>query len=151
MAMHNEIKDMVFRRSHGTELSTYKNDLQTFNILLALDGKRTVATIAKEDFYELDMLSAKIEQMLAKGLIESATGMAGNLDQAFFNQLTGELTLMVGPVAGMLVKDNVSKLGHEVSRFPSAKVDALLEALAKFIQDRAKAADFQKRMRVLAR
>jgi hypothetical protein len=150
MGIGNEIAEMVFRRSPGTDLSAHKSDLQTFNILLALDGKRTLGTIAKEDFYELEMLAAKIEQMLSKGLIESSSGAAGSLEPSFFNQLTAELTQMVGPVAGLLVKESAVKLGHDTNRFPPQKVDALLTALGNFIQDGAKASEFKRRMRSLA-
>ena len=150
MANSRKMTDRVFRCSSGTNTSAHKNDLQTFNILLALDGKRTVGTIAREDFYDPDVLTAKLEEMLALGLIEPAIGPTGSLDPTFFDQLTDELTLLVGPVAGMLVKDTADTMGHTTANFPSGKIELLLSEIARFIQGEAKAADFQHRMRVLA-
>ncbi len=156
MANHSHLADKVFKRSTHTDLSAHKNDLQLFNILLALDGKRSLRTIAKEDFYELDALTAKVEEMMIQGLIESTAGggavggPTGHADQSFFNQLTAELTRMVGPVAGMLIKDTVEKTGHHTGNYPLGNIDELLSELATFIQDEAKSAEFKRQMRALA-
>jgi hypothetical protein len=146
----NEMSEMTFRRAPGTDISKYKSDLQIFNLLMAIDGRRTVGTIAKEDFYDLADLTAKIERLLAKGLIEQVGGAVSYIDPTLIATLTAELTKLVGPVAGMLVKEEAVKLGQSVERISLSRLESLLDGLAGFIQDGKRSADFKRRMMALA-
>lgn len=71
MAMSlEEIRNTVFKRSAHVVLSDYRNDIKTFNVLFALDGKRSVSTIAAQDAFDLDALAVKIKAMYDQGWIE---------------------------------------------------------------------------------
>ncbi len=65
-----DIVHMVFKRSARVKLSDYSNDIKTFNILFALDGKRTVQTIAEQDVFDPDEFTARIKEFYDQGLIE---------------------------------------------------------------------------------
>lgn len=65
-----QILGMVFRRSSIVDLSAYANDIKTFNVLFALDGKRSVQTIAREDAFNLDELVDMFNSFLSDGLVE---------------------------------------------------------------------------------
>ncbi|MEJ2038182.1 MAG: hypothetical protein P8X55_04535 [Desulfosarcinaceae bacterium] len=148
MATKNEIADMIFRKAPGKDSSSYKNDLQMFNILTAMDGVRSVRAIAKQDFYELDVLAEKVGQLVDKGFlvpIHGADGESGIGAEAL-KTLQAELTKLVGPVAGMLLKDSAKKLGNDLAAFPLGRADELLDMVCKFIQDQSKAAQFKARM-----
>jgi len=65
-----EIGETVFIRSARLNLSNYDNDIRTFNILFALDGKRTVQTIADQDAFDPEELRNRIKTLYDQGLIE---------------------------------------------------------------------------------
>jgi hypothetical protein len=65
-----EIGITVFRRSGRLNLSDYANDIKAFNVLFALDGKRSVQTIAAQDAFDPDDLNARIKAFYDRGLIE---------------------------------------------------------------------------------
>lgn len=65
-----EIGKTVFKRSDTVNMSDFRSDIKTFNILFALDGKRSVQTIATEDNFDVDELSNKMKELYDQGLIE---------------------------------------------------------------------------------
>lgn len=148
MATTNEIANMTFKTAPGKDLSAFKNDLQMFNILTAMDGMRSVGTIAKEDFYDLNVLAVKVSQLVEMGLLVPVRGVGGgsSIGTEVLKILQSELTKLVGPVAGMLLRDSAKKLGHNLEAFPVGKASELLDMVGKFIQDHSKAVEFKNRM-----
>ena len=152
MATVNEIASMAYKVAPGRDISAYKNNLQMFNIITAMDGKRSVSTIAKENFYEVSELADKVKQLVDEGVLVPAhgggggTGSAKGVDPVFFQTMQTELTKLLGPVAGMLIKDTVRKMGHDIGTFPSGKCEELIETLAKYIQNAGKASTFKQIM-----
>lgn len=67
-----EIGKTVFRRSNNVNMSDFRSDIKTFNVLFALDGKRSVQTIAIEDNFDVDELSKKMKDLYDQGLIAPA-------------------------------------------------------------------------------
>ncbi len=65
-----EIGKTIFRRSAHLSLSNYADDIKTFNILFALDGKRSVQEIVVQDAFDPDEMKAKIKGFYDQGLIE---------------------------------------------------------------------------------
>jgi hypothetical protein len=67
-----EIGKTIFKRSDSVNMSDFRSDIKTFNILFALDGRRSVQTIAAEDNFDIDELSNKMKDLYDRGLIERA-------------------------------------------------------------------------------
>ena len=65
-----EIGKTVFRRSARLNPSDFNNDIKTFNVIFALDGNRSVQTIADQDMFDLEELQNKIQTLYDQGLIE---------------------------------------------------------------------------------
>jgi len=65
-----EIGKTIFRRSAHLNLSDYANDIKSFNVLFALDGKRSVQKIAEQDAFDLMDLESRIKAFCDLGLIE---------------------------------------------------------------------------------
>ena len=65
----DEIGKVIFKRSARLNLSDYADDIKTFNVLFALDGKRSVETIAAQDAFDPDELGAKFKAFYDQGLI----------------------------------------------------------------------------------
>lgn len=145
----SDIANNTYKCVEGRDLSAYKSDLQIFNILTAMDGKRSVSTIAREDLYELDFLIQKVNQLVRAGILVPVGGGSIHIDRATVKFIQMELTHLVGPVAGMLLKESAAKLGHDIYSFPAGKISELLDVVAKFFQDQSKADDFKRN--ILAR
>jgi len=56
------------------------------------------------------------------------------------------LSLALGPIAQILIEDEVHNLGHELSRFPGHVVAELVDNLAQEIRRKEKKAVFLKMM-----
>lgn len=148
MALHAEIENMIFKRVEGKDLSALRNDIQMFNIITAMDGYRTVSTIARENLYETDFLTEKVKQLVRIGLLEPVEGLG---DHAVINleaikYLQAELTKLIGPIASKLLNDTAVKMGYDISSISSGEFNELLGQVSLFIQDRGKALDFKRSM-----
>lgn len=148
MATTSEIANMTFKKAPSKDFSAFKNDLQMFNILTAMDGVRSVGTIAKQDLYDLNVLTVKVSQLIEMGLLVPVHGAGGgsSIDAETLKVMQSELTKLVGPVAGMLLNDSAKKLGHNLEVFPTGKANELLNVIGKFIQDQGKAVEFKNRI-----
>lgn len=151
MASIHDIPNMIFKLASGKNISAFKNNLQVFNIIVAMDGKRSVSAIAKENFYEVADLADKVKLLIDQGILVPVGGsgdgdggmhQAPAVDPTVFENVQTELTKYLGPVAGMLIKDAAKKMGHDIENFPPAKFGALLDTLATFIPNQAKASEF---------
>lgn len=65
-----QIVKTIFKRSAGLNLSDYAADIKSFNVLFALDGERSVQTIAEQDSFDQDDLINRIKGFYDQGLIE---------------------------------------------------------------------------------
>jgi hypothetical protein len=64
---------LIFQRKSLENLKRVKLDLRTFNVLMAIDGKRSVADIISDDIYDPTFLNEKIQLLLSLGLIEATS------------------------------------------------------------------------------
>ncbi|MDX1709483.1 MAG: hypothetical protein R3274_12840, partial [Desulfobacterales bacterium] len=68
------------------------------------------------------------------------------LDKDFFDYLMAHLSLAVGPIAQVLIEDEVENLGCELSRFPGHRVAELIDKLAQEIRREEKKNEFIEKM-----
>ncbi len=64
-----QIGSTIFKRSENLSLSDYSDDITSFNILFAVDGRRTMQAIAEQDAFDLNDLINKIKAFYDQGLI----------------------------------------------------------------------------------
>lgn len=148
MGSIKDITENIYRRRPGIDLSSLKTDIKIFNIIMAMDGIRSVATIAREDAYEIEDLVEQVNELVGMGLLESVHGdHSGNVDSSFINALRTELTDKVGPVAGKLIDKKISELGYNASSFPVVRVGELLDILSTIFPGRSQRVDFKLRMK----
>lgn len=60
---------IIFRRVDGVNYSKIRNDVRMFNVFLAIDGERSVRTIAREDAYDTEYLATQIDKLEKMGLL----------------------------------------------------------------------------------
>jgi hypothetical protein len=92
-----------------------------------------------------------IAKLLKLGLIEKVEKQIIPADGDFFRNLLEELALAIGPIASVLIEDEIQDLGHDVNTFPSYLVTELVDRLAGEIRREEKKAVFLKNMVSLIR
>ena len=75
-----------------------------------------------------------IARLMQNGLVEKADQEMIMLDKDFFDYLVAHLSLAVGPIAQVLIEDEVENMGYELSRFPGHRAAELIDNLAQEIR-----------------
>lgn len=144
----NDITKMVFQPTKdGMADKESGLDISLLNILLAMDGHRSVIEIAEEDNYELQDLSKKVQDLLTMGVIEAATNTKVFLRAGVMEVIFKQMANYTGPVADILVEKSVKSLGHTTSMFPSHLLEKLLELLSAEIEEDKDAQAFKQSVR----
>ena len=73
------------------------------------------------------------------------------LDRDFFDYLAVHLSLAVGPIAQVLIEEQVASLGLKLARFPGHRVAELVDNLAREIRRKEKKDAFLKSMAIKIR
>ena len=144
----NDITKMVFQQSKVGPLDQDDRlGISLLNILWAMDGKRSVSDIAKEDAYDLQELTEKVQGLLAMGLIEASSAANKILDARIMDMIFKQMAHYTGPVAEILVHNCSKSLGHHPSTFPSHLLEEFLQLLSEEIQDEKEAEAFKQSIR----
>jgi DNA-binding Lrp family transcriptional regulator len=115
-------------------------DGQKLLVLMELDGKATLGALAAKTGLTMGAIREVIAHLLKLGLIEKVEKAVSPGDNDFFRELLDELALAVGPIASVLIEDEVQDLGHNVKSFPRFLATDLVDRLAGATRREAKKA-----------
>ena len=141
-----DISSVIYQRKVRDDLGDFSLDGQTLIVLMEIDGMTMLGHLAARTGLSMGAIRELIAKLLSLGLIEKVEKEIILVDIDFFRQLLDELALAIGPIASVLIEDEVQDLGHEVSHFPSYLVTALVDRLAGEIRREEKKAIFIKSM-----
>ena len=141
-----EISSTIFKRIVRDDIGKYPLDHQTLAVFMELDGKAPLGVVAQKAGLNMSTMRDIIAKLMQNGLVEKLEQKTVTLDKEFFNYLAEQLSLALGPIAPVLIEDEIQNLGHEVSRFPAQRVAALIRNLAREIRRKEKKDDFLKMM-----
>lgn len=141
-----DISSMIYKRKVSDDLGDFSLDGQTLIVLMELDGKTTLGALAGKTGLTMGAIREVIAYLLKLGLIGKVEKRIVPLDNAFFRNLLDELALAIGPIASVLIEDEVQDLGYDVNSFPSYLVSDLVDRLAGEIRREEKKAIFIKNM-----
>ena len=140
----SEISSTVFKRIVRDDIGKYPLDHQMLAVFMELDGKAPLSRIAQKAGLNMSTMREIIAKLMQNGLVEKVDKEIVALDKDFFDYLVSHLSLAVGPIAQVLIEDEVYNLGHEISRFPGNRVAELVDNLAQEIRRKEKKAVFLK-------
>jgi len=141
-----DISSMIYKRKVKDDLGDISLDGQTLIVLMELDGKTTLGALAGKTGLTMGALREVITYLLKLGLIDKIEKRIVPVDNAFFRNMLDELALAIGPIASVLIEDEVQDLGYDVNSFPSSLVTELVDRLAAEIRREEKKAIFIKNM-----
>ena len=137
-----DIAAMVFRQAVIKSSGDFSIDRRTLCTLMEFDGSRTVAQIARRLNLEAQSIYSTVRQLSSLGLIEPVTGAATVLDPTVIDYLVQQLARAVGPVAAVLVEDEILDLGYPLDGFPKVRLNDLINRLAVNIRKEDKKKNF---------
>lgn len=142
--------DTVFRLSYRKEAGDIVLKAGEWNILIRINGVKTVGETAREiGMSELET-AKKLYRLSAAGLIEVAETPVRSpkriVGKTFFDIVRQELTWVMGPMAPVIIEDQVAEMDEKISSFPRDRAAELVEAVSMEISDEGKRVDFQKKM-----
>ena len=140
------ISSMVYKPKVRDDLGDFSLDGQKLMILMELDGRATLGALAAKTGMTMGAIRDIIADLLKLGLIEKVETVISPVDTDFFRRLLDEMALAVGPIASVIIEDEVQDLGHNVQRFPSLLATELVDRLAGEIRREDKKAIFIKNM-----
>ena len=141
-----EISSTVFKRIVRDDIGKYPLDHQMLSVFIELDGKAPLGVVAQKAGLNMSTMREIIAKLMQNGLVEKVDQETVTLDKDFFDYLVAQLSLAVGPIAQVLIEDEIHKLGHELSRFPGQLVAKLVYNLAREIRRKEKKDVFLKMM-----
>ena len=141
-----DITSKIYRRKVRDDIGDVSLNHQALLILMELDGKATLGALAGKTGLSMGSIRELISNLLTLGLVEKVEKQIIPVDSDFYRNLLEELALAVGPIASVLIEDEVHDLGHDVKTFPSYLVTELVDRLAGEIRREEKKAIFIKSM-----
>jgi hypothetical protein len=141
--LSGNISTMVFKQVVTNGQSDITLDSSFLNVFLGLDGKKNLGIIAQETGLNIDEIRNAIFKLLQLKLVESAAEDILMADDDFFNFLNTQLSLAVGPVAEILIEDEIVNMDHGISKFPAFRAAELVEILAMTIEREEKRSAFK--------
>lgn len=127
-------------------MGDFSLDGQTLIVLMELDGKATLGALAGKTGLSMGSIRELIAKLLKFGLIAKVEKEIIPVDSDFFRNLLDEFARAIGPIASVLIEDEVHDLGHDVNSFPSYLVTELIDRLAGDVRREEKKAIFIKNM-----
>jgi predicted transcriptional regulator len=141
-----DISSMIFKRLLRSDLGDFSLDRQTLVVLMELDGKTTLGELARKSGLTIGTMREPISNLLRLGLIERVEKDIVPMDNDCFRYMLDQLAMAIGPIAGVLIEDEVKSFGHKVVNFPSYLVANLVNKLAGEIRREDKKSIFIKNM-----
>lgn len=141
-----DISSIIYKRKVRDDVGDFSLDGQTLIVLMELDGKATLGALAAKTGLSMGSIRELIAKLLKFGLIEKVEKEIIPVDSDFFRNLLDEFARAIGPIASVLIEDEVHDLGHDVNSFPSYLVTELIDRLAGDVRREEKKAIFIKNM-----
>lgn len=142
----NSLGGLIFKRVQRKDLGEFSLNSKMLNILMELDGKRNLSTVAQVLGIDMVEMKEAIKKLSNLRIVERVGEQVAVLPQEFFEYLHAQLSLAVGPIAGILIEDTVADLGKRVSRFPVPLAAELVDLLARQIRRKEKGIAFRQNM-----
>ncbi len=122
----------------------------SWRILTHVNGERTVAEIAQDLGLDEAVATQIALALFQSGVLEIAQGavapVRSTVNGTFFAQVTHELAAAMGPLAEIVIDEEVENLGESRQEFPRDRIPDLVERVSQAIPDEARRVKFQQIM-----
>ena len=142
-ALSGNISSMIFKQVVAGGMGDITLDSNLLNVFMELDGKKNLGIIAQKTGLNMGEIRDAISRLLKLKLVESSTENILMADDDFIYFLNGQLSLAVGPIAEVLIEDEIANMDRDILKFPASKAAELVEMLSMTINREEKKAAFK--------
>jgi hypothetical protein len=144
--LSGDISAIVFERVVKHDIGDFSLDSQMLSVVTELDGKKKLGMIAKKTSLNMGTMREVISKLLKLELIEPIEDAVSEVDEFFFVYLKEQLSLAVGPIAEIIIEEEIDDLGHDLLKFPSKRAAELVDLVSREIQREDKKTTFKQNM-----
>lgn len=144
--LSGEISSMVFKRAVKHDIGDFSLDNQMLSTITELDGKKTLEEVAKNTGLNMGVMREVVSKLIKLDLIEPVEDVASEVDESFFVYLKEQLSLAVGPIAEIIIEEEIADLGYDPLKFPSKRAAELVDLVSREIQREDKKTLFKQNM-----
>ncbi len=141
-----EISTLLFKRLLRDGLGDFALDAMMLTVFMELDGQTNLGAIAKKAGLNMSSMRDVISKLFQLNLIERVEDKTRFLDNDFIDYLSAQFSIAVGPIAQVLIEDEIYDLGFDMSKFPAQQVAELVDRLTREIRREEKKAIFKRNM-----
>ena len=133
-----DISPLIFRQVVGENVKDVSLDGRLLSLFLAFDGKKNLDTLAQTIGLSPDDLRVTVTRLLELQLIEPLEKEFTYLDPEFLRYLTLQYAKAIGPLAGIIIEEELLTAGYHPDCIPKTQAVILVETLARDIQRKEK-------------
>lgn len=141
-----DISKLILKRTVRADVGEVSLDSQMLNVLMELDGKKTLGQVAQSLNMNMKTLRDITSRLYQMRLCEAAAESMPALGRDFFNELSVELSKAMGPIADVVIEDEIADMGETQDRFPAHRAAELVDVLARQILREERKVAFQQSM-----
>ena len=142
--------EIVFSLSPSGSTNTVSLKPQEWQVLAQVDGKRSVLEIAEligmTEFEAARVVYSLVTAGLLREEVSPKMDRQDLMGDDFFERLTEEYTEVMGPLAPVIIDDEIGMLGETRKTFPRSKAAELVERISNEIQNEKDRTSFQQTM-----
>ena len=141
-----DISKLVLKRTVRADLGEVSLDSEMLQVLMELDGTKNLGQVARSLNMNLKNLRIILNKLYKLHLCETAKDAVPTLGKDFFNYLSAELSRAMGPIADVVIEDEISEMGENQLKFPAHRAAELVDMLARQILREERKVTFQQAM-----
>ncbi len=140
---------VVFRVSTKNVAGDVNFKPDEWRVFALVDGRRNIADIAQQLGIDAKIVYRIAESLFYAGLLELGPGEtlpAEIVPDKFFQQLTRQLTLVLGALAEIIIDEELAAMKQMREVFPQSRAAELVERVSLNIRDDRRRLEFQQIM-----
>jgi hypothetical protein len=144
--LSGDLSALVLKSSIKEDLGEFSLDSHMLQVLMQLDGKKNLGTVASSLSIGLSTLKMVIAKLAKLGLVEKPGATVPAISKAFIDYMIAQLANAMGPIAEVIFEDEIEEFGGDPARIPKNCAAELITRLAKEIPRQEKRLEFQQAM-----
>jgi hypothetical protein len=141
-----DMSKLVLKRTVRADLGEVSLDSEMLQVLMDLDGTKNLGQVAQSLNMNLKQLRLVLNRLYKLHLCETAKEAVPKLNKSFFNYLSAELSRAMGPIADVVIEDEIREMGEHQAKFPAHRAAELVDLLARQILREERKVAFQQAM-----
>jgi len=144
--LSGDISALVLKGAIKGDLGEFSLDSHMLQVLMQLDGKKNLGTVASALNIELATMKMVIAKLVELGLVEKPTPAGQGISKEFIDFMVAQLANAMGPIAEVVFEDEIQEFGGDPTRIPKNRAAELITRLANEIPREEKRLEFQQAM-----